>query len=143
MNLFVLVMYCASAFIRFVCSITSLRAIFGAPIDLIKEFLWSGSFRQEGAGEKGNLYRQTRTVHTCRKFMKPWVWRDEETKVCHCFLFYFQQVICFVHKAAMSVKLTCYFPAEKPLFMVVELGSSAWVVELLKKISTRVVGKTL
>jgi hypothetical protein len=35
----------------------------------------------------------------------------------------------------MLVKFTCYFPAEKPLFMPIRIDSNDWVVELLKAIA--------
>jgi hypothetical protein len=40
-------------------------------------------------------------------------------------------------KAAMSVKFTCYFPAEKPLFMAIKIDSNAWIVELLEGIAVQ------
>jgi len=35
----------------------------------------------------------------------------------------------------MSVKFTCYFPAERPLFMVIKIDSNDWTVEPLKAIT--------
>jgi hypothetical protein len=34
----------------------------------------------------------------------------------------------------MTLKLACYFPAEKPVFMAINIEPDAWVGELLKAI---------
>ena len=37
----------------------------------------------------------------------------------------------------MTFKLACYFPAEKPIFMAINIESDAWVDELLDAIQAR------
>ena len=34
----------------------------------------------------------------------------------------------------MLFKFSCYFPAEKPLFILINIESDAWMVELLEEI---------
>ena len=37
----------------------------------------------------------------------------------------------------MFFKLACYYPAEKPLFMAINIESDAWVSELLEAIQAK------
>jgi hypothetical protein len=37
----------------------------------------------------------------------------------------------------MFFKFACYFPAEKPVFMAIDIESDAWVEELLQAIQVR------
>lgn len=40
-------------------------------------------------------------------------------------------------KTAMSFKLACYFPAENPIFLVINVESDVWVEELLEAIQEK------
>ncbi len=37
----------------------------------------------------------------------------------------------------MTLKLACYFPAEKPIFMAIDVEPDAWVDEILQAIQKR------
>ena len=37
----------------------------------------------------------------------------------------------------MLVRLACYFPAERPLFIVIKIEPDAWVQELLEAIAVK------